>query len=77
MPLGFREKRVNGTSCCTSGYPGQIIIMHLCFFSDLNNSTVPVTDDNDSYVCVVGKYNIVLPYATVAKMTLHAVDTMI
>ena len=34
-----------------------IIIMHFGFFSDLmNNSTVPMTDDNGSYVSVVGKY---------------------
>ena len=30
------------------------------FFSDLNKSRVPMTDDNGSYVSVVGKCNIAL-----------------
>ena len=30
------------------------------YFSDLNKSTVPMTDDNGSYVSVVGKCNIAL-----------------
>ncbi len=34
-----------------------IVILHLYFFSDLNNSTVPMTDDNGNYVSVIGKYN--------------------